>query len=67
MSLKVASPLAAATVNVPDKVPLPGLLLMAKVILSVAVGTRFPPASWTWTLTAGEIATVETALVGSTL
>jgi len=65
--LKVASPLTAATTNVPDKVPLPGLLLIANVMLSVAVGTRFPPASCTWTLMAGEIATVETVLVGSTL
>jgi len=47
MSLKVASPLTAATTNVPDNVPLPGLLLMANVILSVAVGTKFPPASCT--------------------
>ena len=47
MLLKVASPLTAATTKVPDKVPLPGLLLMAKVMLSVAVGTRFPRESCT--------------------
>ena len=67
MSLKVASPLTAATTNVPDNVPLPGLLLIANVILSVAVGTRFPCASCTWTLIAGAIGVVDTALVGSTL
>ena len=47
MSLKVASPLIAETVRVPDKVPLPGSLLMARVIESVAVVIRLPPASWT--------------------
>ena len=41
----VASPLPAATVKVPDNVPLPGLLLTANVMESVAVVTRFPPAS----------------------
>ena len=43
--LKVATPLIADTVIVPDNVPLPGSLLMANVTLSVAVGTRLPPAS----------------------
>ena len=67
ISLKVASPLTAATTNVPDNVPLPGLLFMAKVILSVAVGTRFPPASCTCTLMAGEIDNVAAVLIGPTL
>ena len=67
ISLKIASPLTAATTNVPDNVPLPGLLLIASVILSVAVGTRFPPASWICTLMAGNIGVVDTALVGSAL
>jgi len=66
MSPKVASPLTAATVNVPDSVPPPGLPLIASVILSDAVVRKLPKASWTWTLMAGEVATVETALVGST-
>ena len=65
--LKLASPLTANTVNVPDNVPLPGLLLIARVMESVAVVTRLPPASCTWTLIAGEIASVEAALLGSTL
>ena len=40
---------------------------MASVMGSLAVMTRFPPASCTYTLMAGEIATVETVLEGSTL
>ena len=67
MSLKLASPLTAATVKVPDNVPLPGLLFITKVIESVAVVTRFPPASSVWTLMAGEIEFVDTVFVGSTL
>ena len=66
ISLNVASPLTAATTNVPDSVPLDGLLLIANVILSVAVGTRFPPASSTWTLIAGETDTVAAVFTGST-
>ena len=50
-----------------ELVPLPGSLLIAKVIESVAIMTRLPPASCTWTLMAGEMAVVDTALVGSTL
>ena len=65
--LKVAIPLTADTVNVPDKVPLPGSLLIARVIESVAVRTVFPPASCTCTLMAGEMEFVDTVLVGSTL
>ncbi len=45
MSLNVATPLTADIVKVPDNVPLLGLLLMANVTLSVAVGTKFPAAS----------------------
>ena len=67
ISLKVASPLTAATTNVPDNVPLPGLLLMANAILSVAVGTRFPPASCTCTLITGVIVAMAVVFVGSTL
>ena len=67
MSLKVASPLTTDTTNVPDNVPLPGLLLITSVIASVAVGTKLPPASCTWTLSAGEIVAAAVVLVGSTL
>ncbi len=66
MLLNVATPLTADTVNVPDNVPLLGSLLIAKVILSVAVPTRFPPASSTRTSIAGEIETVESSLLGCT-
>ena len=67
MLLNVASPLTAEIVKVPDNVPLAGSLLMANVMESVAVGTRLPPASCTWTLMAGEMDVVDTVFVGSTL
>ena len=67
ISLKMASPLMADNTSVPDKVPLPGLLLIASVIESVAVGTKLPPASCTWTLSAGEMVVAAVVLVGSTL
>ena len=41
--------------------------MMANVILSVAVGIRFPPASCTCTLIAGVIVAVAVVFVGSTL
>ena len=66
-SLKVASPLTAATTNVPDSVPADGFVPMARVILSVAVGTRLPPASCTCTLTAGVIVAPGSVSEGSTL
>lgn len=67
ISLKVASPLTAATVKLPDNVPLPGLLLIARVMEFVAVAMKFAPASKTWTLIAGEIETVDTSLLGCAL
>ena len=67
ISLKLASPLPAETVNVPDKVPVPGLLLIIKLMESVAVTTRLPPASWTWTLMAGEMVNVADVWLGSTV
>ena len=67
ISLKVATPLTADIVNVPDKVPLPGLLFIARVTESVAVGTKLPPASTTWTSIAGEIEVTDCVLLGSTL
>jgi len=67
MLLKVASPLTATTTNVPDNVPLPGLLLIVNVIVSVAVGTRFPATSCTSTLIAGVMDPVAVVLLGSTL
>ena len=67
MSLKVASPLTAASTNVPDRVPALGFVPIASVILSVAAGTRFPPASCTCTLMAGVIVAPGGVSVGSTL
>src|SRR2546426_1073237 len=53
---KVATPLTAATVVVPERVPLAGLVPIATVMLVVAVITVLPWASWTATCTAGVIA-----------
>src|SRR2546425_284398 len=50
---KVATPLTAATVAVPDSVPLAGLLPIASAMLAVEPATVFPAASCTVTLTAG--------------
>src|SRR3954470_15828683 len=63
---KVATPLAAATVAVPESVPPPGLLPMATVMLAVELGTRLPNASCTATCTAGLIAAPAIALDGWT-
>src|SRR2546422_695984 len=49
---KVATPLTAATVGVPARVPLAGLVPIATVMLVVAVVTVLPWASWTVTCTA---------------
>src|SRR3989454_8073027 len=61
---KVATPLTAATVVVPARVPLAGLVPIATVMLVVAVVTVLPWASWTVTCTAGVIAAPATALLG---
>src|SRR5438874_1408329 len=53
---KVATPLTAATVVVPERVPLAGLVPIATVMLVVAVVTALPWASWTATCIAGVIA-----------
>src|SRR3954466_8879053 len=63
---KVANPLAAATVVVPDSVPLPGLVPMASLPLADEPVTVLPNASCTATTTAGAIATPATALLGCT-
>src|SRR5207245_9206793 len=44
---KVATPLTAATVVVPDRVPLAGFVPIATVMLVVAVVTVWPWALWT--------------------
>src|SRR5256885_1038610 len=64
---KVATPLAAATVVVPDSVPPPGLAPIATVTLAEELGTVLPNASCTATCTAGEMAAPAMALVGCTV
>src|SRR3989441_339258 len=64
---KVATPLPAATVVVPARVPLAGLVPIATVMLVVAVVTVLPWASWTATCTAGVIAAPAAALLGGTV
>src|SRR5436853_304578 len=64
---KVATPLTAATVGVPARVPLAGLVPIATVMLVVAVVTVLPWASWTVTCTAGVIAAPAAALLGCTV
>src|SRR5688500_8910206 len=61
---KVATPLTAATVAVPDRVPPPGVAPMAMVTLWVAVVTVLPNRSRIATTTAGEIALVVMPLEG---
>src|SRR3954467_15306022 len=64
---KVATPLDAASVVVPESVPPPGLAPMATVMLAVELVTVFPNASCTATCTGGLIAAPAVALVGWTM
>src|SRR4051794_9581319 len=64
---KVATPLAADTVAVPDSVPPPGLVPIATVMLAVELVTVLLNASCTATCTAGEIDAPAIALPGCTL
>src|SRR5438874_1365041 len=63
----VATPLTAATVVVPARVPLPGLVPIATVTGLVAVVTVLPWASWTATRAAGVFAAPAAALLGCTV
>src|SRR5512140_474438 len=63
----VATPLAAATVVVPDSVPPPGLVPIATVMAAVELVTVLSKASRTVTCSAGEIAMPATAFVGWTV
>src|SRR5438034_11087654 len=58
---------SAATVLVPDKVPVLGLVPIATVILPVNPVAVLPLASWAVTWTAGVIAAPAIVFVGSTL
>src|SRR5690348_11912177 len=62
--LKVARPLAAATVLRPPRAPLFGLVPIATVMLFVAPVTRLPFASSTSTVTAGVIVAPPVVEVG---
>src|SRR5437879_12499123 len=64
---KVATPLTAATVVVPARTPLAGLVPIATVMLVLAVVTLLPWASWTATCTPGVIAAPAAALLGCTV
>ena len=61
--LKVAEPATAATVVVPESVPVPGLVPMEIATFAVLV-VRLPAASRIRIVTAGEMDVAETALVG---
>src|SRR5213082_3033137 len=63
----VATPLAAATVLVPARVPLAGLVPIATEMLVVAVVTVLPWASSTATRTAGVFTAPAPALLGCTV
>src|SRR5437764_1142241 len=65
--VKIAIPLTAATVVVPDSAPPPGLVPMATVTLAVELVTVLLNASCTVTCTDGEMATPATAFAGWTV
>src|SRR5512146_1568679 len=64
--LNDARPLEAASVVVPDSVPLLGLVPIAMVMLLLAVVTRLPPASRTSTCTAGVMVAPPAVFAGCT-
>src|SRR6266550_909457 len=64
---KVATPATAATVFVPDKVPVLGLVPIATVMFPVNPVAVLPLPSWAVTWTAGVIAAPATVFVGATL
>src|SRR2546428_10750915 len=66
-SAKVATPATAATVLVPDKVPVPGFVPIATVMFPVNPVAVLPLPSWAVTSTAGVIAAPAAVVVGCTL
>src|SRR5947207_1688257 len=64
---KVATPATAATVLVPDKVPVLGFVLIASVMFPVNPVAVLPLPSWAVTSTAGVIAAPAVAVLGCTL
>src|SRR5947207_13952931 len=63
---KVAPPATAATVLVPDRVPVLGFVPIATVMFPVNPLAVLPPASWAVTSTAGVIAAAAVVLLGCT-
>ena len=63
-SVNVATPLVALSETVPESVPPPGFVPIARLINALLDVTVFPPASWTVTVTAGLIALPATTVVG---
>src|ERR1051325_12138788 len=66
-SAKLATPLCAATVLVPDSVSPPGLDASARVTLPLKLVNVLPSASWATTRTPGLMAPPATAAVGCTV
>src|SRR5207247_6331833 len=64
---KVATPATAATVLVPDKVPVLGFVPIATVMFPVNPVAVLPLASWAVSWTGGVLASPATVLVGATL
>ena len=64
---KVTTPLAAATVVVPDRVPPLGFVAIATVTLPPKPVTVLPRASWTVTRTAGVMALPAVVPLGCTV
>src|SRR5204863_8734653 len=64
---KVATPATAATVLVPDRVPVLGFVPIATVMFPVNPLAVLPPASWAVTSTAGVIAVPAVVVLGCTL
>src|SRR5260370_41742794 len=62
--LNVATPLTALEVVLPLRVPPLGLVAIARLIDAVLLVTVLPRLSWTVTVTAGLMATVDTVSVG---
>src|SRR6266480_7006056 len=64
---KVATPATAATVLVPDRVPVPGFVPIATVMFPVNPVAVLPLPSWAVTSTAGVIAAPAVVVLGCTL
>src|SRR5688572_14119108 len=63
---KLATPFTAATVMVPDSVPLPGLVPIATVMLAEVGGAAWRKAAWIAIGAAGSMAAPAVALAGWT-